>query len=309
MIPELESDMLARIDRGERVMMEDFDDFKKARLPELQRAIAGRWSFTDLVSTPRVRYVDAHDWPWRTLDLVRPFLGMRYKEANRKAAMHSSTERRWLDLPAPNYYEGGTIQGDYAYVDIRSTFYSIYRLLNFYDPAVSVRGNSVSILKGWITLDECEIFARDKVARNAVVGLARTQRWIEYHYGKPEEMTGVSRITSPGLWAVVALVLNAIALDAIEKFGAVYVYTDGYIVPADQRQGLLDYLCTWALSGRVEAFGEATIRGRGSYDFGKKQGRSQATGVPHREIHEMSPRLRTSLRNEWKRVTGGLAQK
>ena len=220
-----------------RFMVDDLAEFRANRLPEMGRVFVGRSGFTDVTHGPQnaVRYVAPAEWPWTMRHVVPEYLAGQLEAAGRRHALNHHSEMALLDLGAPLFYFGGVFEGDWAYVDINRAHYSIYSQLGTYNPAVVIREDRIRIGGGSVQLDEVEMFKGDRDSRNALAGFARARRHHELHFGQFVAVEGPMRYTSPSLWAVIALVLNSVALDAVEHFAAIYAYTDGFIVPSPAR--------------------------------------------------------------------------
>jgi hypothetical protein len=78
--------------------------------------------------------------------------------------------------------------------------------------------------------------------------------------------------------------LHAIAHEVVERWGAVYVHTDGYIVPHNVAPYLAAWLGeVWGLEARIDAIGDANIRGVGIYAVGAKASIPYVQGVRGRD--------------------------
>jgi hypothetical protein len=270
----------------DRHMVTDWPRWERDVLPGLSRVFAGRWSYSAQMQGNHWRkWLDVDDWPYSPPELVREFLRDKIKRQLPRGAgfghhqLWHGGELKLLDIPAPLHFVGGTVRGEYGYVDLIAAFYTIYRQIGFYDPHVTSSGK---ILRGWVDLDGVEMFGRDHLARNSLVGIARARRFDELHHGQRVVRYGPGRFTSPGLWGAVVGRLREIARDAVASFGAVYVATDGYIVPAERVAPFADYLGARGLRSRTLGIGEATITGLGSYVVGeygslKERAASEAT--------------------------------
>jgi hypothetical protein len=140
----------------------------------------------------------------------------------------------------------------------------------------------------------------DKVTRNCLVtaGLDNPVTvWTGHKF--IEEKLG-NRHKNMGLWAAIHDILHAVALDAL-KCGAVYVNTDGYIVPSDRAELLMEVLrLRWGLTARYKAWGPAIVTGVGSYMIdGKKtlSFRSDMSAFSNLERPERPEMLKDTFRS------------
>lgn len=87
------------------------------------------------------------------------------------------------------------------------------------------------------------------------------------------------------LWSLVQDVLNGLAAD-MEKAGAVYIHTDGYIMPRDRVKDALEIGEAWGLHLRPKAEGKVKVHGVGTYDIGLKETKRKGfkRGIYHRHI-------------------------
>lgn len=157
----------------------------------------------------------------------------------------------------------GRWQGDGVYVDLIGAYEQIYRRL-WLDTCFP-RG------KGRLALYPIATrLGKWKPARNSLLGIVRSRISYGYRGGSSVKLRPQNQYLSPGLWATVQSVLNEVAWQAI-KAGAVYVATDGYILPQSQRQkSFVAFLQDYGFSYR-EIAGEFDIKGWGCYSGPHKQ--------------------------------------
>lgn len=129
-------------------------------------------------------------------------------------------ELELLDWRAPQLFTG-EVWGDLYYVDIKSAFAQFYEFLFLHSEWPFKRQK--------YPLAPLVPELRDmKVARNAVVGIARSTRnkWVKG--GEVTYTRKVNPYLSPTLWAQLCGLLNQIALFA-EQEGAIWINTDGFV--------------------------------------------------------------------------------
>lgn len=108
-----------------------------------------------------------------------------------------------------------------------------------------------------------------KLARNCLVSMglpAGVNVWI------PEQGFQRKRPYKPNvniiLWAFVQDVLHGIASDMITQAEAMYVNTDGYIIPDYRMKQAAQVAEDWGIVLTIKHYGAGTIRGAGDYDIG-----------------------------------------
>lgn len=89
------------------------------------------------------------------------------------------------------------------------------------------------------------------------------------------------------LWTLVQDVLNGVAADMVDV-GAVYVNTDGYILPDDRLAAGFDVLNDWGLTGTIKNYGEAHVVSIGTYCFKDNYG-DRNTGTKMTENYRRNP--------------------
>ena len=152
---------------------------------------------------------------------------------------------------------------DHAYVDLKSAYWQI----------INVMGWNVDYWPGlWLRSGRpCTDFPLPghKQARNALVGAAimrgSTRVWWQGRY-QWRKMGNPYR--NQVLWAAIQDVLHSVAWYTVTECDAVYVNTDGYIVPAQKVDQLMDWLRWNGLDAAIKKEGDATINGVGDYRIG-----------------------------------------
>jgi len=147
-----------------------------------------------------------------------------------------------------------------AYVDLKAAYYVLYTRwwgLEYWPQRYLSAPRAVIRWQ-----DE---LATNKLARNALYGLLRGTRKVAYTQ-KGVFSHPAHQYVYPQVALAVLHTLHAIAHQVVEQWGAVYVHTDGYIVPANAASSLVDWLReVWQLEARVDAIGDAEVRGVGIY--------------------------------------------
>lgn len=125
-----------------------------------------------------------------------------------------------------------------------------------------------------------------KLARNSLVSMGLPSQGTIYHPEKGlQRLRGGSSTVNLVLWGFAMDLLHAIAYEMVNRAGAVYVNTDGYIIPkylAHEAEKIAD---EWNVTLVIKHDGVATVRGAGDYDIDKKRSaRQRVTSHPHEYI-------------------------
>lgn len=243
-----------------------WDIHKVSELPSIRSydelVFGGGFSYTfpqrqmkAIVEDYAVRIVDIDATPSA---IAREYLKMHYP-AKRRAF---NLQRVAILQPrkAPGFVDPG-VYPDMVYADVVSAYWSIMKLVGWdvdYYPENFV-------LAGRAPLDFP--FPDNKLARNCLLSSAmlttveiwKNRSWSYHRRG--------SSLINYSLVALVMDVLNALAWDALEC-GAVYVATDGYIIPRDNLGKLSDRVTSYGLSLRTKYTGDAEITSIGGYRVG-----------------------------------------
>lgn len=192
--------------------------------------------------------------------LTRAYLDIRFPKQlrARKQQLEFWSPRR----VQPMYTEPGRYREDMAYLDLRSAYWSLVQTVGWdvdYFPGIIARRNGVSDFP----------FGANRLARNSLVSLGLPSTGYLYKDGRLIAVPHSWKVNI-GLWTCIQDILHGIADDMIKRAGAVYVNTDGYIVPAhalDVAYGIAD---EWGLPLREKHRGRATVYGVGAYSIGEK---------------------------------------
>ncbi len=284
-----------------RVRFEPATFFASPRLAEYDRLVLGTRSAYDV--THRRKFVDREDWPLAAHELARPYL-RHIHTSQRTESPRAMAHRRvpWrtgalamLDIPAPLYYPGVPVTGDLAYVDIDAAYFQLYECgtldLDF-DPV------SVSIGYGRVDFLHREALRESKALRNCIVGCTRATAVDEVRRGVHRRHRTYNPHLAPCLWGYLAHTLHAVMREAIERFGACYVHTDGMIVHRSKADAVLAWLREdWRLHARIVAQGPGRVTGIGSHVVGEKRTRVIAdNGQPICNLLDLDPELHAALR-------------
>lgn len=193
-------------------------------------------------------------------EISRDYLTIKYpRRLRRKSAQIDilKAERHAPLLAVPGWYH------DYVYVDVEAAYWSILCTVgwnvDYWPFRWLARGDD---------LDDYPL-PKDKLARNYLVSAGLSdgmtiwtgQRFIEKP-GNP--------LVNHGPYAVIMDTLHALAVIARDQCHAVYINTDGYIVPAASVDTMLARIADYGLRGRVKYDGEAKVYGAGQYEIGAR---------------------------------------
>lgn len=199
-------------------------------------------------------------------DIARDYLALKYP--NRRMRITTSQYQACVaDRRQPPLYCKPCELDDAVYMDLKSAYWSIVRAVGWdvnYNPEKFLGVNS-----------DVEDFPYPdvKLARNCLVsvGLPSAMRmWTG------EQLTFVkkpNRFVNLVLWRLVMDVLNGVAWEMIQA-GAVYVYTDGFILPRDRVGHASEVARSWGLPIGIKHAGKATVLAPAAYEFPKYKTRA-----------------------------------
>lgn len=214
-------------------------------------------------------------------DLARDYLEVKYP----KRARISS--RQYWDMKnhrtAPLYATPGHLSFGY-YVDLKAAYWSILQVI----------GWDVDYLPGRFLAVRSDVsdfpFPAYKLARNCLVSVGLPGKSTLWTGEKLVQQKRPNRLINLMLWSCVQDVLNSIAADMVD-IGAVYVHTDGYILPEERLEDAFSILDEWGLPGSVRHAGEAKIYGAGLYEMDTHKAKRFHSRVPRiTDTIDRSPR-------------------
>lgn len=100
------------------------------------------------------------------------------------------------------------------------------------------------------------------------------------------------------LWSFVQDVLHGFGCDMVQRAGACYVNTDGYIIPHERAGDAAAVADEWGLTLAVKHEGRITVRGAGDYDIGDRMSGRMRTAP--RRFSYLMPRAKDWLRKRVK---------
>lgn len=258
-------------DRRERLETREvnrFPDWRKIDRP----FIPG--SFSLFIPSLKLRYlrkqgtIDLSGIAEAPTTLARDYIKVKHWRASRPRGAHQGRVLlAYGRSPAwPNYAEPSEFE-DGAYLDIRSTFFSI----------MLVAGWDVSYSPGHYLMSgeppRDFPFPDHRIARNSLVSCsaAKNITRIDPPQFRRTTTKAINENFNPSLSALIRDVLHAIALQAIEA-GAVYANVDGFICPDQETAGVVARIIEdWGLAWSIKGAGAGEVIGPSVYQVGSKQ--------------------------------------
>lgn len=212
-------------------------------------------------------------------DIARDYIACKFNGERQRC---NSTQYKKLirnKKHAPLYAE--PVTGLRAtYLDMKSAYWQIL-MLGGWD--VEYSPNSFLSVRSSVLDFPCP---HVKLARNNLVSMGLPSKGTLWH---PENglqrLRGSSTTINLVLWGFAMDVLHSIAYEMIERAGAVYVNTDGYIVPrymVDEAFAIAD---EWNITLVPKHNGMANVRGAGDYDIeNKRSSRPRSNSRYHKYI-------------------------
>jgi hypothetical protein len=276
-----------RLERFEHMLVNGWPEVTKIETP----VYLGSYSWTVPAWRQRWLYqptvVDLGFGPQSPTEIVRDYLDWKYPEklrATRAQRDAICAKRAWPAMARRCHLD------DAVYVDLKSAYWSI----------MCVLGWDVDYYPGkWLGVRSSVMdfpLPDHKPARSALVtaGLSSPIRWWD-GYGLRWKHANSNHINY-GIYAVIMDILHGVASEMIDA-GAVYVHTDGYILPSDRVGDALSIASSWGLRADVKAAGPADIWGVGVYRVGAhKTKRTKA--VPIVDHFYVEPQNRSWLKNK-----------
>lgn len=161
----------------------------------------------------------------------------------------------------PLYTQPGQYPLEHVYLDLRSAYWSILQIIGWdvdYFPGMLAKRSDNSDFP----------YPSNKLARNSLVSLGLPSRGYYYKNGAVTLVPHRWKVNI-GLWTAVQDILNGVAEDMVKRAGAVYVNTDGYIVPWLSEHIAHNIAAEWGLVLGEKFRGRATVYGVGAYSIGE----------------------------------------
>lgn len=198
------------------------------------------------------------------MDVVRDYL--TYKFPSRLRASGAQARAILSHRAPPLFLKTGVLQ-DGVYVDLKSAYYSL----------VNTVGWNVDYSPGrWLVPGKaCYDFplANDpsrlgKAARACLVSVGLNHHVHLWTGSRFKSVQARNHFKNYGLWACAQDILHSIAAVAI-SLGALYVHTDGYILPVGADELLREYIASWGLVAGTKGRGKTVVLGFGNFIVGE----------------------------------------
>lgn len=197
---------------------------------------------------------------WQTpTELSRDYLLEKYGGKPRQyheQYIVNAQSRGWPYLAKPGFH------GDCVYIDLKSAYWSIMQVTGWdaeYFPGKWLM--RASVMNDFPLPD-------NKLARNSIVSSAALSTVSMWTGSKLKTKNIGGKLYNPVVSSIVMDILHGIASD-MENLGAVYVHTDGYIVPRYMMPTCLRMINdVWGVPARVKAEGLTVVKGIGAYSVG-----------------------------------------
>ena len=204
---------------------------------------------------------------------VRDWLTLTYPK--RRARMNRHQKAALVTRrPSPPLFAVPDASGAGVYLDLQSAYWSILRRI----------GWNVEYMPGRFLGRAGDVYTfpahENKLARNTLVSVGlpgSVPIWTGEKFST--ERIGSSYINLL-LWGAVMHILNGVAADMV-KAGAVYVMTDGYIIPYKNLPLAYEVFDSWGLPFSVKGMGVYHVKGAGCYRIGDKVSKSYDRRKPH----------------------------
>lgn len=225
-------------------------------------------------------------------DIAKDYLAVKFPGVRLRCNKRTWEEVVKVRKHQPLFAEPCTLTNAY-YLDLRSAYWQLL-MLGGWDVEYSP-GRFISPRSDVYDFPTPEI----KLARNCLVSLglpSGANVWLPgvgFQQKRPHR-ANVNLV----LWGFVQDCLHGFAADMVERAGAVYVNTDGYIIPAERLQEADRLAEEWGLKVSIKESGKATVRGAGDYDIGGHKSRRLRT-VP-KAFKYLEPRNMEWLRKKVK---------
>lgn len=168
----------------------------------------------------------------------------------------------------PAYYFTGQVGGPFELVDVTACYATLYSRLTLdltyrpdTDPPLLGLGKAAFLSPGeWLTA---------KGPRNAAWGGVLSRHIREWRHGQPVDNLIPNRFFAPDLRGIVYDASHAMALEALEKFGAISWAVDGGVFRPGEGRAFAAWLeSAWGLHAEVRAEGPGWLFGPVSYSIG-----------------------------------------
>lgn len=263
--------------RQQRILVPEleYEDITSQMLGDIRLAYLGTTTGNTIYvrnqGRPDCKYLPPASGGVTNNELAREYLKYCLEEGQRTGGQIlrcPKSHDRYLDILPTLYYEGGRHNGEYAYVDISSAYWTLCKTSTIdmrYEPGHHVLTGKAPFLDA----DEVTVYRQ---LRHAIPGNLKCGDMQVSRYGELSTCDFRSRLGYPSLVGYIMHTMHAIAREVIDHFGALMILTDAYIVPRDYASSLIDFLYErWGLQSIIKSEGEGSLYQLGVYQVGSKR--------------------------------------
>lgn len=241
----------------------DWDEFMSTKGNYLRHYLLMGSDRNAFDSCHHVSLCDRAHRPYPDTALIRPYMKelSRVQGGPQKLVPHDHLSSR----RSPAFF-GGLVAGELAVVDLDAAYWQIYTACTLdlsYDGIGTPQNGHLRFLGA----NELRPM---KHLRNAIIGAIAAEHRTELDHGKVVRVPVPVTVRRPDLWGFICDLLEAVAVDVRALFGAVHIFTDGYVLPHhDLAEDCIDYLRgEWGLQASIRARGEGVVTGLGNLSVG-----------------------------------------
>jgi hypothetical protein len=218
----------------------------------------GTFHITD--KTDKIKYL--HMWPYTAGEYVHEYLTLCEELTGR--------QMKWVptvsDYGKAALFFRGPSRGTYAYVDITSCYFSLYRYCAF---DARYRRDKCQYSQGNVLLWRPDEYGMHKLIRNMTFGMMRKSKGVAWKNGKYTLSNSHSRYYRPDVTGYVLDTVQAIAQESLQLFDLHMWLTDAAILPIEQAKEFQIYLQTeWSLSSTIKGLGPAGLFSSNCFQVG-----------------------------------------
>lgn len=217
------------------------------------KPIMTRWYHRDTVHLTKGGYASP-------TDLARDYLTYKYPDLNLRFYGHQ-LEAFHNPFRKPPLFAYPSDIARAVYIDIDAAYWTILRIVGWdvdYKPGkwLSPRSDNADYP-----------YPHIKQSRNNMVSMALRANINMWDGEKLVNRKTRNKWLNDSLWCLVQDVLNGVASD-MQYIGAVYGYTDGFIIPENKLDHAAYVMASWGLNSSVRHYGRGRVFAAGSYSIG-----------------------------------------
>jgi hypothetical protein len=258
--------------------------YETRRYLEYERLVQGNEHTTHPAA--HHKWVDLSTFPVPTAERGRRYLTDIFELQRPTEPGIMPTERvpwrrealRQLEIVPPRWFPGGVLEGpDLAYVDLKAAYWQLYHptTLDLY----FLPGPKPTLALGRLAFLDGQELSVDKGLRNSLIGSIQVREFHTIGAQGTARHPFLNRLLAPHLWGYLMYQLHTVAAEVRQRYRAIYVACDGYIVAGDDAADLVDWLMRrWRLPAEIQGRGPGVVYAIGSYQIGDHGTRRAAQG-------------------------------